>query len=193
MLVDAKVVIGGSKGKQRFGVITPIRAVTFCCQNIDLVRVKGTEQPRMLRENHHVRLNAILGQELVQYAAHGAVQYADALSVESGRISRDFRICIVFNQIIGFAAHDSVRISDNIFPFFSVSQTCKQINLPIQKHLIQIAESAVDIFILPACILGDLLIVFIGIPGFHQAFARPFLKDFIFIIAHTHCQWFCSG
>ena len=66
-------------------------------------------------------------------------------------------------KIVGFTAHYSLRIAYHRGPVFLPGKTCQEIDLTVSKHPVQVAEIAIDIFILPAGILRKLTVVFVGV------------------------------
>ena len=90
-------------------------------------------------------------------------------------------------QVVGLIAHRQIRVTYKLFAFFFIRKTGKYVYIAIQQLLIQFAEVAVYILIMPAGILGQLLIVLIGIAGLDSTLFGPLLKHFILIIANLYC------
>ena len=82
-------------------MLSSVRAVAFCGQDIHLMGIKGTEQLCMIRISNHFRRDLMLIQVLVQHADHGAVQHPDPASVQRRRFCSDADISIMLHKIIG--------------------------------------------------------------------------------------------
>ena len=87
-------------------------------------------------------------------------------------------------KIVVFAAHDRFRITDQRSAFLAPGKACQKIYFPIKQHLVKVTESAVNIFVFPPGILGDLLIVFICISGLYGIGLCTFLEDLILIVTY---------
>ena len=107
----------------------------------------------MIRVGDNRCSDAVVIQILIQHAHHRTVQNADRAPVQAGRILRDAIVLVVFDKVIGLVAHDCVRIPDQFLSFLPPGKAGKQINLAIQKHLIEFIEAAVNIGVSPAGIL----------------------------------------
>ena len=88
-------------------------------------------------------------------------------------------------KIIGFVAHRSIRIANNINPVLLLRKAGQEVDLSIEKHLVQITELTVYILILPACVFQKLLVILIGVAGLDLTFLRSLLKDFVLVISNA--------
>ena len=166
-------------------MLSSVSAVAFRGQHVHVMGVKSAEQMRIIRKSNNFRCHLMFIQILVQHADHGAVQHADPAPVHGCGIGCYIRVSVMLHEIIRFSAHDSLWVSDQGCPVFTPRQAGKEIDLPVQEHLIQFAESPVNIFIIPAGIFGELPVVFIGVARLDRAFLSAFLEDLVFIVAYA--------
>ena len=90
---------------------------------------------------------------LIQNTDHGAFQNTDLAAIQGFGMGSNRRVGIVLDKVIGFAAHDCFRISDQRGTFLTPRQTGQQIDISVQQHLIEFTKPSIDIFIFPAGIL----------------------------------------
>ena len=93
----------------------------------------------------------------------------------------------MFYEVIGLITHSRIRITYKRFAFLFPCKTGKYIYIAVQQFLIQVTEIAVYILVIPPGILGQLLIVFIGIASLDGTLFGAFLEHFILVIAHPNC------
>ena len=91
----------------------------------------------------------------------------------------------MFDKVICFIAHCRFGVTDYLLTILLFGKTCKQVNLPVDQHLIKLAVTAIDIFIFPACVFRQLQIVFIRIAFFDRTFASTLLKDLVLVISNS--------
>ena len=183
---DTEIVIGCAEDVQHFRICSAVRAVALRCEHICPVRIKSFEQLRIVCKGDDLCRHMMAFKVLVQDADHDAVQHADAASVQCRRICRDLQVLSVPHEVIGFVSHDRSRVADQPRTVFSPCQAGQQIDIPVEQHLVELAETAVDVLISPAGVLGKLLIVFVGIARLYRAFLCPLLEHLVFIIAYPH-------
>ena len=100
----------------------------------------------------------------------------------------------MLHKAVRLIAHRHLRIADDIRAILPPGQARHQIDVSIQQHLVEIAEAAVDVLVLPSGILGHLSVILIGIPCFDSVLSRTFLKNFVFIVADADYRCFlCKG
>ena len=145
----------------------------------------------MLGKRNNFRSHVMVVKVLLQNADHSTVQYTDCVSVQRFRISVDRSVCVMLNEIIGLAAHDTIRITDPCSAFFTPGKTGQQINLTVQEHLIQVSVTAVHIFVLPACVFREFAVILISVAGLNSTLLSAFLKHFVLVITYSDC--FCSA
>ena len=100
-------------------------------------------------------------------------------------ICGDVTCRVVFDKIIGLSAHNCIRIADNGSSVFPECQACQKIDLPVQKLLVQLPESAVHIFISPSCILGELAVVLVGVARLDGTLLSTLLENFVFVVTDS--------
>ncbi len=77
---------------------------------------------------------------------------------------------------------------------FRLRQPRQKVDLPVQKHLVKIGKTAVDILVLPARVFGDLAVVFIGVTPSYSALFSALLKFSVLEITDAdRCRRFFSG
>ena len=86
-------------------------------------------------------------------------------------------------KTVCFVSHCKIRIADQGFAVLFPGQPGQKIDLAVKKHLVQVRVAAINIFILPACIFGQLQVILVGISCFDRVFMSSFLEHFVLIIA----------
>ena len=167
-------------------MISAVRSVTFSCKDIDVVSVKSLKERFIITESDHLGLDRMLIKISPEHFHHGTVQYTYSSTVQRGRIKGNIYIIFMLNETIRLIAHRRIGITDYICALFPVSQTSQKIDVSVQKHLIQIAELSVHIFILPSCVFGKLLIILIGIAGLDFAIRSALLENFLLVVTDTN-------
>ena len=97
----------------------------------------------------------------------------------------------MLDQVICLVTHWLLRITDQLFSVFLPGKTCHEIDLAVQKHLIQVAEASVDIFILPSGVFGQLHVVLVSVPFLGLSCLCAFLENFVFIVANQNRFFIC--
>ena len=167
-------------------MLSSMSTITFRRKYIYVMRIKGREQMRIVRISDNFRVHMIVIKIPVQNTKHCAVQYTDSAPAHSNRVGRNIHILIVLDKVIRLTAHYGIRITDQPGPVFLPCKACKQINLAIEKHLIELAKTTVHILIFPACVFGHFPIVFVGVACLDCTLPCSFLKHFVLVIAHTN-------
>ena len=106
------------------------------------------------------------------------------MPVERRRVGGDLVIGTVLYKAIGGIAHFAFGIADQRFALFVLCKTRKHVDLAAEQLLVKIGVVAVNVFISPAGVFGELAVVFVGVACFYRAFLRALLKDLVFVIAH---------
>ena len=182
---DTEIVIRSSEGAQHFRVLPALGAGALADDHFQLPGIKGPQQLLVALESNDLRLHMVLREILIQHADHGAFQHADLPSVQGGGIRRDLRNAVVLQQVVGFAAHDLIRVPHLIRPLLAVGKACQQVHVSVQEHLVDAAEISVNIFVLPAGIFGKLPVILVGIACFYCAFLCSLLEDFVVVISYA--------
>ena len=190
-LIDTEEVIRFTERHHDFRVFSAVSSVAFCRQDIQLPGIKISEKRLVILIGSYIGRHILFRQKTVQNVLHRAVQHADRFPGKACRIGRDIRIRAMLDQAIGFIAHGVLRISDLFFSVFLPGKTCQKIDLTIQKHLIQVAEAAVNIFIFPSGVFRQLQIVLICVPFLGFSCLCTFLEHFVFIVANQNRFFIC--
>ena len=167
-------------------MLPPVRPIALRREDIHGMGVKGIEELGVIGIGDNRRLDAVVLQILVQDVHHRAVQNPDGAPVQAVRILRNVSIRVVFDKVIGLVAHGRVRIPDQCLPVLSPRKAGKQIDLVVQKHLVELIEVAVYIGVSPAGILGKLLVILVGVSCLDLAVPGAFLKDLVFIVSDAN-------
>ena len=119
------------------------------------------------RQIHDFRLNAVLcrpdGKSILLYAA---LVYAHPFSVEGGVVVQaDSRIAARNIDIIFLFPHWQGGIQHVRRPFFFIGNIAQKVDFAPLQHLQELRPARTHIFVFPAGISGDLLLVFIGKTG----------------------------
>lgn len=137
----------------------------------------------MVWEDGNLGGNPVLVEKFSQHLHDGAVQSADPHPVQRVIRRGDPVVLTVFDHVVGFAAHRELRVADDADSAFRLREPCQEIDLTVQEHLVKIGESAVDILVLPACVFGNLAVVFIGGALPYRARLGARLEGPVFVVA----------
>ena len=181
--IDAKVIIRGAEWVKECRVWPVVGSVAFRHQRVDFVFVEIVQHFLMGRIGHDFGGNGLLREESLERAYHRAVQYANLFPGKGGKRRGDAVVGAVFHHIVGFAAHRSLGVADDALPLLRFRQPRQEVDFSVQEHLVQFGKAAVDIFVFPARVLGELAVIFIGVAAADSALLGSLLKYLVFEIA----------
>ena len=166
-------------------MIPDVGSVALRHKDVKHIGVEGLEELLVIGIGDDLCRDPVFVEKLLQNIDHRAVQHADLLPAQRGRIRRDVRFRVLLDQIVGFGAHDRVGIADQPDSLLPPREPGQQIYFAVQKHLIQVPVSAVHVFVFPSRVLGELAVILVGVPRLHRALFRAFLEDLVLVISHA--------
>ena len=143
----------------------------------------GNGGPR-IAIGQHLRPKVLLLHKLPQAALHDACHRAQPLAVKGCRSFRYGAVPAALQEDVLCLSHGQLRIQKLPGTLLRPGQPCKNINLPLKEHLIQLREGAVHILISPIGIRSQPLIILIAVAPLHIPLAGPLLPVRLLIIRH---------
>ena len=102
----------------------------------------------------------------IQIFLDAAFVHSDPFSVKGSVVIKADGLVVVGNKnIILLFSHGQGRIQHVLRPFFRMGDIAEQVDFTLLQHLQQFRPACLNVFILPARIGSDFLLVFIGITG----------------------------
>ena len=135
---------------------------------------------------HILQMQAVILLPLIELGGlHAGFQQCDAFAVQSAQVrGRNVRVGQVGIQIIDFPAHRQLTEQHVLCTVLGVGNTSHQVDLAAFHHLEQVRPAGLDVFVSPAGVCRDRLLVFVGIAAALAVLARDIVG--VLIPAHTH-------
>ena len=179
-------IIGSAEDRNDLRVFLTIGAVPLHSEHIDLMVFEILPESVIILIGHHFRIDGMAVQKVPEQADSGSVQNADPPVLQRGRIRSDLRVRIMPEQAAGFVPHGRNRISDRFGAVLCPCQTRHKIDLALCQVFIKVGEAAVHILILPARVLCQPEIIFVGISPSGRALRCRLLEPLLLVVPDPH-------
>ena len=88
---------------------------------------------------------------------------------------------------IGFVAHGAFGIVYKIKSVVSLCKSGEKVYLARKKHIVEIAETAVYILVIPSGVLRELAVILVGITCLYGTLGSPLLEYFVLVVSDFDC------